>query len=304
MLQQMTLFAELPLPERIAQQFGFQLLPREYEGRRVYLVSDWIAGVAGTDRPEKLWSDTIAEYPELSDLVGKLPVKRSNGRTYKMDHADSMTLYLITVRLRAKSGIRDQVIAIMVKSTEFADWATRNPDQAAELFTDMAKKQGKHIPLPQSKDYRLARHSGYDPDQAEQTAKIRGKLKEQQTITNDVRKAHGAHNGDFAKLNALDSEVATGKTPGEWKEEYGTDKSPADFHSALDRAMLYYTKRKAAKVHEQNQSRGLKALANDVRSIQPEVDENREILQEILSDEPLQLPAPKAKQTKFLKDGK
>jgi hypothetical protein len=300
---QQPLFEVPTLPEQIAEKFGFPLPSQQHEGRKVFLVQGWIAGVSQSKAVVKLWNALQTDNPQLSALSRQLPHTAKNGKKYMMDFTDAYGLYVITGHLRAKSGVRDEVIEIMARSTDFVDWANRNPDLAAEGFTKLAGKKRKELPLPQTKDYRLARHSGYSPESALQTAEIRNKLKEQQNIVNDVRKEHGARNADFARLNSLDSEVATGKTPKQWQEEYGTDGTPADFHSALDRALLFQVKREAAKLHEENGSKGLYELEADVLSLEKQTASVRETLHAMLSNEPLTRPTPKGKQMQ-LGDGR
>lgn len=154
----------------------------------------------------------------------------------------------------------------------------------------------------QSSMFRRAIDAGYTSEEAENAAAIRETLKETTKHVNAVRQDHGAEGADYARLNALDSKVATGKTPRQWKNELGEEVTPADYLSPLDNITLAYEKRKAARTHEANQSRGADELERDIIEIAPEVKENREIISEILTGVTL-TPQHKGKQL-ALKGGK
>lgn len=198
-------------------------------------------------------------------------------------------------RTKATPVVNDEQLARIAQVADFKEWEPIRQEMA-RLFVASKKQQPKQIPVKQSRDFLRARHSGYNDSQAVAAAGIREKLRKVQTEINAVRFNRGAEGKDFGKLNALDSEIATGKKPSEWKQERGITQTPSDFHSALQNALLFYVKREAVKLHLRNGSRGVAALVRDVRSLEEQVSSTRETLQELLSDLPIELPAPKRDQ--------
>src|SRR5215469_5538537 len=70
-----------PLPEIIADGKpdpdgwpAFPLAYKDVDGERYYFIQDWIAGVAQTERPAKVWDDFKRRFQikdiQLSDSVG------------------------------------------------------------------------------------------------------------------------------------------------------------------------------------------------------------------------------------------
>ena len=147
-----------PLPERIAAQYGFPLAYKDHDdGKRYYAVQDWIAGVADTPHARTLWeklkkrakkmAETLKEAGEeqLSPWWGqlvKLPYRASNGKEYKLDHADAETLYRITQRMDANTGRRNEILAYLAKAGVVVDEMYRDPDTADEVARSIARKQG------------------------------------------------------------------------------------------------------------------------------------------------------------------
>lgn len=197
---------------------------------------------------------------------------------------------------RATPMIHEDLFYRILQSADVPEWEPLRQWGAALMKREVSKPQQKFMPK-QSPIYRRAIDAGYTSDEAETAAGIRESLKHQTVETNAVRQAHGAKDpGDFAKLNALDSQVATGKTPRQWKQELGENVTPADYMSPLDNISLAYEKRRAAQEHEANGSEGVDEMAQDIREITPEVQNNKAILGELLSG----LPLPKPKQAKQL----
>ncbi len=114
----------------ISQQHNFPIQRTEINGSEMYAVQDWIAGVSQNKNPRRLWSDAKKSNPHLYDSIVQLPYIASDGKTYQVDYADGQALYSITQYLRAKTGIRDQVLATMAQSMAFVDAARRDPESA------------------------------------------------------------------------------------------------------------------------------------------------------------------------------
>src|SRR5579859_8190769 len=86
-----------PLPERIAELYGFPLAYHDLEdGKRYYAVQDWIIGVAQPPDVGKFWHDIKRRMKkagiETSFFCRSLPYRSRDGKTYKREHADAEAL--------------------------------------------------------------------------------------------------------------------------------------------------------------------------------------------------------------------
>lgn len=136
-----------PLPEIIADYCGFPLASHPVEGRKYYAVQDWIVGVAGAKNPSRFWSDMkrLAKDAgiELFDSIVKLPRAFSNGKQYKIDYVTDEALYRITQRMRAETGIRDEVLHFLAKAGVVVDEFRIDPEKAIEAAIAAYKRMGK-----------------------------------------------------------------------------------------------------------------------------------------------------------------
>jgi hypothetical protein len=136
-----------PLPEIIAHYCGFPLVSHPVEGRQYYSVQDWIAGVARVKNPRRFWSDMkrLAKEAgiELYERIVQLPYKASNGKHYIMDHVTDESLYRITQRMRAETGIRDQVLQFLAKAGVVIDEYRIDPERAIDAAIAAYKRMGK-----------------------------------------------------------------------------------------------------------------------------------------------------------------
>ncbi len=152
-----------PLPEIIADGKPdpagwppFPLAFHDVEGKRYYAVQDWILGVAQVENPRMYWADIKRRLKkagvELLVSCQQLAYKVSNGRRYKMDHADAETLYRITQRMDAETGLRDKILTFLAKAGVTLDdiridpdkvFEDADPDQVLDAAIRAYKKQGK-----------------------------------------------------------------------------------------------------------------------------------------------------------------
>ncbi len=152
-----------PLPEIIADGNPipdgwppFPLAFHDVDGKRYYAVQDWIRGVALTDNPSRFWNDLKtrlrkAKIETYASCVS-LPYRATDGKKYKRDHADAETLYQITQRMDANTGLRDRILTFLAKAGVTLDDIRIDPDKVfEEVDPDTAldaairayKKQGK-----------------------------------------------------------------------------------------------------------------------------------------------------------------
>lgn len=140
--RQLSLFdnsqSDLPLPERIAIEFGFPL--QKQNGK--YAIRDWVTGVAQTKQPARLWNEIKRERPELFDSIEELDYMVSNGKNYPTDYADTETLYVITANMRSlkKKGIRDQIVQYLAKSGVIIDEFYRDPDKMIAVGQKLSRR--------------------------------------------------------------------------------------------------------------------------------------------------------------------
>src|SRR5262249_52400792 len=137
-----------PLPEIIAEQYNFPLAYLDHiDGNRFYAVQDWIKGVAQTDNARRFWSDLQKRLKKAGNTLYascvQLPYRASNGRTYQMDYARAETLYQITQRMDAQTGLRDEILKFLAKSGVIVDEIRIDPDAAIDAAIEEYRRRGK-----------------------------------------------------------------------------------------------------------------------------------------------------------------
>ncbi len=152
-----------PLPEIIADGKPdpngwppFPLAFHDVEGKRYYAVQDWIIGVAQTENPRRFWTDLKKRFKkaniELYARCVQLPYVADNSKRYKIDHADAETLYQITQRMDANTGLRNKILDFLAKAGVTLDdiridpdkiFDEVDPDTAMDAAIRAYKKQGK-----------------------------------------------------------------------------------------------------------------------------------------------------------------
>lgn len=135
-----------PLPEIIAAKHGFALAFHEDADQSIdsrwYSVQDWIAGVSQTKDPNALWRMMVKRTPELRTPCSKLPYKATNGRTYKMEHAQAITLYEIVQRMDANTLLRDHILRYLAKAGVRLDQERRDPEKALNRAIEGYQRKG------------------------------------------------------------------------------------------------------------------------------------------------------------------
>jgi hypothetical protein len=136
------------LPEIIADYCGFKLATKPFEGKQYYAVQDWIAGVAQPEsHPGTFWTHMKRRGKkagiEFSSLCTKLPYTASDGKNYKIDYAVAETLYRITQRMDANTGIREAVLHFLARAGVVVDEMRIDPEKAIEAAIDAYRRLGK-----------------------------------------------------------------------------------------------------------------------------------------------------------------
>jgi hypothetical protein len=130
-----------PLPELIAQGNpnpvdgwpAFPMQMHDVEGVRYYAVQDWIFGIAQVKNARRFWVDLKgrlkkANYTHVYAACVQLPYNAADGKEYKMDFARAETLYQITQRMNANTGVRDRVLRYLAFAGVLVDEARLDPN--------------------------------------------------------------------------------------------------------------------------------------------------------------------------------
>jgi hypothetical protein len=156
-----------PLPELIASGNpdpidgwpAFPIQTHDVDGIRYYSVQDWIRGIAYAAAPRTFWTQMKARLKkaniELHPPCVQLRYRASDGKRYTMDFAAAETLYQITQRMDANTGVRDRVLRYLARAGVIVDEARfdpngligkafgSNPDLMLEAGIQMYREQGK-----------------------------------------------------------------------------------------------------------------------------------------------------------------
>lgn len=130
-----------PLPELIAlggsDWAAFPLAYADVESVRYYAIQDWLRGVAFAENPSRYWTDMKKRMDKAGIQIYascvSLNYKATDGKTYKRDHATDETLYAITQRMDATTGIRDHILAYLARAGVKLDEVRRDSNKVADL---------------------------------------------------------------------------------------------------------------------------------------------------------------------------
>jgi hypothetical protein len=139
-----------PLPLIIAELWQFPLTHVEKVDGLLYAVHDWLKGVAelkDNKAAGNFWRSMkrrVLKHADidLSTRCTQLPYQANDGKTYKMDYANAETLYYITQRMSAETGIRDKVLRYLAKAGVKLDEFRTDPGSAIEAGIKTYQQQG------------------------------------------------------------------------------------------------------------------------------------------------------------------
>jgi hypothetical protein len=264
-------FENLPLPERIAHLYNFALAYHDVDGQRYYAVQDWIAGVAKVANTRAFWDAMKRRAKklnvELSTLCRQLPYLATNGKRYKMDHADAETLYKITQHMDTNTGLRNDILAYLAKSGVIVDQLYRDPENAAEVISN----------LRDGKTYQELMSEGFTHEEAIQWLEQRVQGIHTRKWLTSVWRKRQAKGKDFAILTNQISEIVHGKTATIRKKEMGLPKRDTmrNYDAAADQYLTALTEMTAGATHEYRESIGFNELSEDIEDVRPLVDAAR-----------------------------
>jgi hypothetical protein len=135
-----------PLPLQIASDYNFPLQYHQTpDDVIVYSIQDWIAGVGQAAEPRDFWAKLKKRLktvnPQLWTSCLQLPYIASNGKSYKMDFADDVTLYRITQQMSTNTGIRNEVLSFLAKAGAFVDELRQDPEAAQQKIASHRQAQ-------------------------------------------------------------------------------------------------------------------------------------------------------------------
>ncbi len=274
-----------PLPERIAEGYGFPLAYHDLDdGKRYYAIQDWIVGVAQTSQPRVFLSNMKQRAKkakiELFSPCKQLPYIARDGKRYKIDHADAETLYKITQRMDTETGLRNKVLEYLAKAGVILDEMERNPDEAQQYFSD----------LKNNKEYRKLLDEGFSPQEAEQWLTRRAAGIQTRKWVTEIWRKRGAKNR-FGTLTNEVSRIVHGKSATIRKKEMGLGKNDTmrNYDAAADQYLTSVTEMTAGALHEWRNSEGFAELLEDVEDTRPLVDAARPHAYQIFSKKPRRL---------------
>jgi DNA-damage-inducible protein D len=133
----------------VSQEHSFSLqyctLP---DGREMYAVRDWIAGITKSDNPVRFWNDLKKRMKKANVQIYascvQLPYLATDGKRYKMDYADGQTLYGITQHMGVDTGIRNQVLSHLAKTGAFIDAARLDPEGAELAINAQSRRKAQY----------------------------------------------------------------------------------------------------------------------------------------------------------------
>lgn len=135
-----------PLPEIIAERWGFPLAQKQIDDKWYFSVQDWIAGVAQTHDPRNFWKSLKRRTERVGISWGTLrtlPYVAADGKKYQANYGDAETLYRITQRMDANTGLREAILQYLAKSGVVIDEFRIDPEKAIEAAIAAYKRMGK-----------------------------------------------------------------------------------------------------------------------------------------------------------------
>lgn len=271
-------------------------------------VIDWLTILTG-DREKALqvWKDrsrgdSVHPTDAHPELIDQMDYIGSDGKTYQALFAHEVVLYALAQdmrNLKTRPAVQE-VKEFLQQAGLLVGEMFRNPELAAEKFRALAegrKQEFESLPADDLKKYRRLIASGYTISEADQWMQF-DKL---------GREAYRAiagewyrRDGDIPKLANTTTEIATGFTATELKQQWKIKDSPRNYLSTVEKAILNWIETVSASVHKVRNSQGTSQLMEDIQEIGGALDQNKLAK---LKDTRVKRPLPEPEQRKLLKPG-
>lgn len=250
-----------PLPEIIASDHEFSLAYHDVDGVRYYAVQDWVKGVAQLadyKAAGNFWRAmkrrlTTDQVNQISTRCTHLPYRATDGKSYKIEHADAETLYGITQRMGVNTGLRDVILSYLSTAGVTLDEWRIDPNKGIAQLTDYASR----------KDYSRLITEGFTHSEAVQWIDNRDKQKHQRPTITDEWKVRGAAGRDYADLTNTVTSEAIGKSATQLKRELQVT-NVRDHLSAAENAAIAGVELFSSMLHTSRDSNGVHQLIDDI----------------------------------------
>jgi hypothetical protein len=168
-----------------------------------FSIVDIIEALTGSDRPRKYWGDLKKKlleegYHELSDKIGQLKLKSSDGKLYETDCANAETMFRIIQSIPSP------------KAEPFKRWLAKVGYERVQEIEDPE--------LATKRTRALYKAKGYSDDWIEK--RMRG-IAIRDELTDEWKKRNVREKREFEILTAEIAKAAFGVTPGKHKKIKG-----------------------------------------------------------------------------------
>ena len=233
---------------KIAVFKGKQIRKTIHNNEWWFSVTDVIEALTGTQRPRKYWNDLKIKllkegYIELSEKIGQLKLKSSDGKDYLTDCANTETIFRIIQTIPSP------------KAEPFKRWLAKvgfervqeieNPELAAQRMRMIYKLKG------------------YSDDWIEK--RMRG-IVIREELTDEWKNRGAQEDKDYEVLTAEISKATFGITPSEYKQLKGLKRENLRDH--MNDFELIFTmlgERSTTEIHRNEDSKGLEKLKDDAK---------------------------------------
>lgn len=220
-----------------------------HNGEWWFSVIDVVAAVTESDRPRKYWSDLKKKlvqegYSQLSEKIGQLKLRSSDGKYYETDCGDTETMFRIIQSIPSP------------KAEPFKRWLAKvGYERVQEIENpELATKRTRIL-------YKL---KGYPEDWIEK--RMRG-IAIREELTDEWQKRGAREERDYEILTAEISKATFGVTPKEYKKLKGLRRENLRDH--MDDFELIFTmlgERSTTEIHRTENSKGMRKLASDAKA--------------------------------------
>ncbi len=234
---------------KIALFKGKKIRKTIYNNEWWFSVVDVIEAVTGSDRPRKYWSDLkkkliIEGYSEVSEKIGQLKLKASDGKIRETDCVDTETLFRLVQSIPSP------------KAEPFKRWLARvGYERVQEIENpELGTKRTRML-------YKL---KGYSDDWIEK--RMRG-IAIREELTDQWQKRGAREDRDYEILTAEISKATFGVTPSEYKKLKGLRRENLRDH--MDDFELIFNmlgERATTEIHRNEDSRGVPKLKADAKA--------------------------------------
>ena len=219
-----------------------------YNNEWWFAIIDIIESLTGTDRPRKYWNDLKKklkeEGSEVSEKIGQLKMKATDGKFYLTDAANAETIFRIIQSIPSP------------KAEPFKRWLAKVGYERVQEIDDPE--------LGMKRTRALYRAKGYPEDWIEN--RMRG-IVIRDELTEEWQKRGATNQKDYAILTAEISKATFGVTPMEYKKLKGIKRENLRDHmNDFELIFNMLGERATTEIHRNENSKGLGKLKSDAQA--------------------------------------